>query len=152
MRLCNRLLHCPYRSSGSSTVPCYSKSSRRTSIGTLSCTRCLAADLILNLKIDAVTKDWQERQAKKKEQKSGSSEKPSTDSKADDERAKPDTPTPPPSTSSPSSSTSTPTQKLKLEKFALHKDIFRMRIDKWNRKRATNRAKQIPGAPRSKFS
>lgn len=95
--------------------------------------------------IDAVTKEWQDRQAKKKEAEQ-QGKKADADSATDKETLK--------SSTAPSASTSPsppPPPQQTLEKFALHKDIFRMRIDKWNRKRATNRAAQIPGAPRSSF-
>lgn len=86
------------------------------------------------VQIEVVTKEWKDKQTKK-----------DSDTQKEQEGSNPPavakSPSPQPQAS--------PTPAL--EKFTLHKDVFRMRVENWNRKRANNRAAQIPSTPRSSF-
>lgn len=105
------------------------------------------ADSVSRQQIDSVTREWKDKQAKKNEDAEKSTREDSEKSEEKGSKKSPSVKAPTPS-NNPGSGTASPRTASQLEKYALHKDIFRMRIEAWNRKRARSRAAQLPSIPR----
>ncbi|TDL29165.1 DUF1742-domain-containing protein [Rickenella mellea] len=111
--------------------------------------------------IKRVKEEWEERQRKKKEREEKEKEKAKEKDKdkdgkdADEKKSKEKDgkkPPPPMPISLPTSSTPSPPAH---QKYALHRDIFRMRVDTHRKRRQTSQAKEIaprlPSAPRGQM-